>query len=236
MPRHPREQIGEFPKFHRSKGFSAAVAVFGGSSGCTWRQRGLHSLDRSRDGVQVNWTGRSWCYHSPVVGHITWPKNVSGGEKMGRAKESSSHELRQAESIPEILLRKGHNAESCRWIGSHLRNCVYDWFISGERYVYKFVCDPDALFNMAYGNHHENSVRTQIASRPENLSTKTEPHHLAYTDMLNFYNCGIAHPYQHLHPYLQDSKHTRYPWIGLFEFSWKLWVTFSQNFSLQIRY
>jgi hypothetical protein len=45
---------------------------------------------------------------------------------MGRAKESSSHELRQAESIPEILLRKGHNAESCRWIGSHLRNCVYD--------------------------------------------------------------------------------------------------------------
>ncbi|XP_068910089.1 ETS translocation variant 5 isoform X2 [Tenebrio molitor] len=83
--------------------------------------------------------------------------------------------------------------------------------VAGERYVYKFVCDPDALFNMAYGNHHENSVRTQIASRPENLSTKTEPHHLAYTDMLNFYNCGIAHPYQHLHPYLQDSKHTRYP-------------------------
>lgn len=22
-------------------------------------------------------------------------------------------------------------------------------FLSGERYVYKFVCDPDALFNMS---------------------------------------------------------------------------------------
>lgn len=24
--------------------------------------------------------------------------------------------------------------------------------VAGERYVYKFVCDPEALFNMAYGN------------------------------------------------------------------------------------
>lgn len=24
--------------------------------------------------------------------------------------------------------------------------------LTGERYVYKFVCDPEALFNMAYGN------------------------------------------------------------------------------------
>lgn len=24
-------------------------------------------------------------------------------------------------------------------------------FLSGERYVYKFVCDPDALFNMSHG-------------------------------------------------------------------------------------
>lgn len=23
--------------------------------------------------------------------------------------------------------------------------------VAGERYVYKFVCDPEALFNMAYG-------------------------------------------------------------------------------------
>lgn len=25
--------------------------------------------------------------------------------------------------------------------------------ITGERYVYKFVCDPEALFNMAYGSN-----------------------------------------------------------------------------------
>lgn len=83
--------------------------------------------------------------------------------------------------------------------------------VAGERYVYKFVCDPEALFNMAYGSHADGNMRSQIHSRPENLSTKAETHHLAYTDMLNFYNCGITHPYQHLHPYLQDTKHTRYP-------------------------
>lgn len=66
---------------------------------------------------------------------------------------------------------------------------------------------------MAYGSHTDGTIRTQIGTRVENLSTKSEPHHIAYTDMLNLYNCGIAHahPYQHLHPYLQDSKHTRYP-------------------------
>lgn len=78
--------------------------------------------------------------------------------------------------------------------------------------MYKFVCDPEALFNMAYGAHAENSVRNSLHTKPENLSTKSDNHHLAYTDMLNFYNCGITHPaYQHLHPYLQESKHTRYP-------------------------
>lgn len=28
--------------------------------------------------------------------------------------------------------------------------------VAGERYVYKFVCDPDALFNMAYGTGGSN--------------------------------------------------------------------------------
>lgn len=38
--------------------------------------------------------------------------------------------------------------------------------VNGERYVYRFVCDPDALFNMAYG-HLNNAVNT----------TKTEHNH-----------------------------------------------------------
>ncbi|XP_046397732.1 ETS domain-containing protein Elk-3-like, partial [Ischnura elegans] len=29
--------------------------------------------------------------------------------------------------------------------------------VAGERYVYKFVCDPDALFNMAYSEAHQKS-------------------------------------------------------------------------------
>ncbi|KAK5649204.1 hypothetical protein RI129_000233 [Pyrocoelia pectoralis] len=85
--------------------------------------------------------------------------------------------------------------------------------VAGERYVYKFVCDPDALFNMAYGSHSENNLRTQITSKLETINPKSDSHHLAYADMLNLYNCGITHthPYQHLHPYLQDAKQSKYP-------------------------
>ncbi|XP_017773801.1 PREDICTED: ETS translocation variant 1-like, partial [Nicrophorus vespilloides] len=80
--------------------------------------------------------------------------------------------------------------------------------VAGERYVYKFVCDPEALFNMAYGSAQHTS---ESRNRSETAS-KSEPHHIAtYTDMLNLYNCGIGHPYHNLH-YLQDpTKHTRYP-------------------------
>ncbi|CAH1986379.1 unnamed protein product [Acanthoscelides obtectus] len=96
--------------------------------------------------------------------------------------------------------------------------------VAGERYVYKFVCDPEALFNMAYGaaTHHQPTHPASDvphhhhikAQRPENLSTKMDTaatHHLTYTaDMFSFYgNCHtIAH--QHLHPYLQEAKHRRY--------------------------
>ncbi|XP_065157355.1 ETS translocation variant 1-like [Atheta coriaria] len=89
--------------------------------------------------------------------------------------------------------------------------------VAGERYVYKFVCDPDALFNMAYGTHHSDVSTSRVHhsthhhhhySARSDSATKTEStHHLPYTDMLNFYNCGIAHPYH----YFQDpSKHPKY--------------------------
>ena len=35
---------------------------------------------------------------------------------------------------------------------------------SGERYVYKFVCDPDALFQMALAENHRNALRAEAAS------------------------------------------------------------------------
>ncbi|XP_050499898.1 protein c-ets-2-B-like isoform X2 [Diabrotica virgifera virgifera] len=83
--------------------------------------------------------------------------------------------------------------------------------VAGERYVYKFVCDPEALFSMAYGSNSDGTLKFQSAVRSDTSNIKSESqHHLAYSDMLNFYNCGIAHSYQHLHPYLQESKHTRF--------------------------
>lgn len=87
---------------------------------------------------------------------------------------------------------------------------LYLVIILGERYVYKFVCDPEALFNMAYGNNCDNHNKPQLGNRPEDLSTKTEHHHLPYTEMFNFYNCGISHSYQHLPGYTQDTRHSRY--------------------------
>jgi hypothetical protein len=34
----------------------------------------------------------------------------------------------------------------------------------GERYVYKFVCDPDALFQMALAENHRNVLKAEAAS------------------------------------------------------------------------
>ncbi|XP_045465987.1 ETS translocation variant 4 isoform X2 [Harmonia axyridis] len=84
--------------------------------------------------------------------------------------------------------------------------------VAGERYVYKFVCDPEALFTMAWnGATSEGSLRSHSVGHSDSICGKNDAHHIAYTDMLNFYNCGITHSYQHLHPYLQESKRSRYP-------------------------
>ncbi|KAL1508849.1 hypothetical protein ABEB36_003679 [Hypothenemus hampei] len=77
--------------------------------------------------------------------------------------------------------------------------------VAGERYVYKFVCDPEALFNMAYGNQQDITLKPPMKP-PDTLTPKIETHNLAYTDMISFYNCNLAHSYQHIHPYLQDSR------------------------------
>lgn len=36
--------------------------------------------------------------------------------------------------------------------------------VAGERYVYKFVCDPEALFNMAYGSGASSGVSGELQS------------------------------------------------------------------------
>lgn len=40
--------------------------------------------------------------------------------------------------------------------------------VAGERYVYKFVCDPEALFNMAYGTGN-----TSLTSDMQNSLSKS---------------------------------------------------------------
>ncbi|XP_014600096.1 PREDICTED: ETS translocation variant 1 [Polistes canadensis] len=48
--------------------------------------------------------------------------------------------------------------------------------VAGERYVYKFVCDPEALFNMAYGTGGSPALTTEVHSsmvRTHTVSGKT---------------------------------------------------------------
>lgn len=41
----------------------------------------------------------------------------------------------------------------------------------GERYVYKFVCDPEALFSMAYGNQYPDQLNSIASScRPPTIN------------------------------------------------------------------
>nr|XP_034179538.1 ETS-like protein pointed [Osmia lignaria] len=46
--------------------------------------------------------------------------------------------------------------------------------VAGERYVYKFVCDPEALFNMAYGSGASSSLPGEIQNgvRSQSISGK----------------------------------------------------------------
>lgn len=68
---------------------------------------------------------------------------------------------------------------------------------------------------MTYGTHHQDSSTLKTSAKGDSLASvgpKLEAHNLAYTDMISLYNCGLAHSYQPLlHPYLQDSRATRYP-------------------------
>lgn len=60
----------------------------------------------------------------------------------------------------------------------------------GERYVYKFVCDPEALFNMAYGNNcneQPNSIPSSCRSSSiSNFTTSAVLNEGNITQ--NFYN------------------------------------------------
>lgn len=76
----------------------------------------------------------------------------------------------------------------------------------GERYVYKFVCDPDALFNMAYGTQTENHCKLSTGNLQENWTHKSEIQNLVKPKNLNCYNCEIPTSCS----YLQENNHALY--------------------------
>lgn len=105
----------------------------------------------------------------------------SGGPALGRPEESAGHELRQAEPLAAILLREGHHAEGTGGYTSELRVTgaltlrvgratfalltrsawlPVDPQVAGERYVYKFVCNLEALFSMAFPDHQRPSLKS----------------------------------------------------------------------------
>lgn len=42
-----------------------------------------------------------------------------------------------------------------------LIRCVFSLQVAGERYVYKFVCDPDALFSMAFPDNQRPFLKAE---------------------------------------------------------------------------
>uniref|UniRef100_A0A1B0D9B5 Uncharacterized protein n=1 Tax=Phlebotomus papatasi TaxID=29031 RepID=A0A1B0D9B5_PHLPP len=78
--------------------------------------------------------------------------------------------------------------------------------VAGERYVYKFVCDPEALFNMAYGSSSGGNVeppnnslalppRNDTTQLPNGLSTTTD----TTTFVQNRSNSSYySYPYHHI--------------------------------------
>ncbi|XP_054284780.1 ETS homologous factor-like [Macrosteles quadrilineatus] len=66
--------------------------------------------------------------------------------------------------------------------------------VAGERYVYKFVCDPEALFNMAYGEYSQSNRSKGADSGQERT----------YTDMFTLY--GASGGYAHLQQYLGTTE------------------------------
>lgn len=56
--------------------------------------------------------------------------------------------------------------------------------VNGERYVYRFVCDPEALFNMAYGH-----LGTSASAAAATKSDHQQQHH---------HQQHLHHPHHHL--------------------------------------
>lgn len=72
--------------------------------------------------------------------------------------------------------------------------------VNGERYVYRFVCDPDALFNMAYGHltngtskGDQHQLTLALAKTPPSTGdSQTQSSRVAKSD---YYDATTLHKY-----------------------------------------
>ncbi|XP_063232157.1 protein FEV-like [Bacillus rossius redtenbacheri] len=88
--------------------------------------------------------------------------------------------------------------------------------VAGERYVYKFVCDPEALFNMAYGGSEAGHSLNQHAAAAARAAAAScdSPQASSYGDMLAAYSATAATNYTSLHhfqPYLEPGAFRQPP-------------------------
>lgn len=49
--------------------------------------------------------------------------------------------------------------------------------VNGERYVYRFVCDPEALFNMAYGHLSNTTAKSEQQHHSHHQQVQHHAHH-----------------------------------------------------------
>ena len=110
--------------------------------------------------------------------------SFKGCPTVGDSEKSPCNELWQTQSFITLLLWKRNHAEGRRFftyilstLFSVLLCILVNWTIyiryiyflfvpwlqvAGERYVYKFVCDPEALFSMAFPDNQRPVLKTDV--------------------------------------------------------------------------
>ena len=68
--------------------------------------------------------------------------------------------------------------------------------VAGERYVYKFVCDPEALFSMAFPDNHRPVLKTDSSVHSVNDGLYRESSHSPETQTTSFPLTSLPTPAQ----------------------------------------
>lgn len=79
--------------------------------------------------------------------------------------------------------------------------CLVSSKVAGERYVYKFVCDPEALFSMAFPDNQRPVLKTDLERQINEEDTVPLSHfdeNMAYIQEGGYCN---PHPYNEAYVY-----------------------------------